>query len=83
MSPAATWLLILCIVLVGLLTGAIVYALGVRRINRDLEAELANRQGIDEDIELGLRDTRWRRRQLRVVHGDNIGVVTRYGRKLR
>lgn len=82
-SPAATWLLIGFVVMIAVWVGTLRYALAMKRISERLQSELARRQDLDADIELGLRDTRWRRRQLEVVHGDKIGVVTRYSRRAR
>lgn len=83
MTPAASWLLIGLVVMVAAWVGTLRYALAMKRASERLEGELARRQDLDTDIELGLRDTRWRRRQLEVVHGDKIGVVTRYSRRAR
>lgn len=83
MSPTASWLVIGLVFMLGVWIGTFRYALSMRRIAISLEEQLAARQDIDADIQLGLLDTRWRRRQLTVINGERMGVFTRYGRKRR
>lgn len=83
MSPAASWLTLACVTLIALLGGALRYGLAMRRRVLDLERELAEEQRMHIDVELGLRDTRMRRRQLEVIHGEKVGTFTRYGRRAR
>ena len=83
MTPTETWLLVALCLVGGMFSGLLRYALSLRALVRQLQDQAQEDAVYKAEVELGLRDTRTKRRQLRVVHGDQIGTFTRYGRKPR
>lgn len=83
MTPAESWLMIACSLELGIIIGLLRYALAMRRIAIRAQQDAERLELEQSDIALGLTDPRHRRRQVRIIHPDEIHLATRYGRKSR